>query len=262
VSGEIRNIVVIGSGNVAYHFIRAVTMQGIKVLQILGRNESGALALSDAFSVPYILKPELLDKQADLYILAVRDDQIREAALSLCLTEQLLVHTSGNSSLELLTGASSNTGVIWPLQTLTAWREITYDSIPFFIEGNTADNTEKLFSLAGLISNKVIRTDHSTRQYIHLAAVIAANFTNQLYTISASILELRNIPFDVLAPIIRETTAKALDQHPLHSQTGPAIRQDLLVIKKHLELLGENPEYAEIYRLITESIIQSHSKSK
>jgi predicted short-subunit dehydrogenase-like oxidoreductase (DUF2520 family) len=256
----IKNMVVIGSGNVAFHLVKAFSKTGVRILQILAHNEKTASALSKTFSVPYILDPALLFKEADLYLLTVQDDYIRETAVGLHLKDQLLVHTSGFSSLNLLSGASTRTGVLWPLQTLSSGRAIEYKDIPFFIEGKSEEIAELLSQFASLVSNRVMVSDSPTRQKIHLAAVIASNLTNQLYSISASILERQDIPFGVLAPLILETASKAGKQHPFRSQTGPAVRKDLKVIEKHLELLRDDPAFRDIYRLITENIIHHHSK--
>jgi len=259
---EIKNIVVIGSGNVSYHMIRAFTLKEVNVLQILAHNEKTALKLSKIFSLPYIMDPARLIKEADLYILAVQDDRIRETALQLGLKEQLLVHTSGFTSIDVLNGASNRTGVIWPLQTLSFANALDYSHIPFFLEGNSTEISEKLFQFTSLVSDKIMITDSPTRQKIHLAAVIASNLTNHLYAISASILERQDIPFNVLVPLISETAAKAGRQHPLLSQTGPAVRKDMRVIEKHLELLRDDPAFRDIYRLITDNIIHHHSVIK
>ena len=112
--------------------------------------------------------------------------------------------------------------------------------------------------LAFRISKKVMATDSQTRQKIHLAAVIASNLTNHLYAIAASILDRQEIPFDVLSALITETAAKAALSHPLKSQTGPAVRNDLKVIEKHLDLLREEPAYRDIYQMISENIIHHH----
>jgi predicted short-subunit dehydrogenase-like oxidoreductase (DUF2520 family) len=257
---EIKNIVIIGSGNVAYHLINAFSSKGLKVLQILARNDITAGILSEIFSTPYIIEPSNLVKDADLYIIAVQDDFIREVALSLGLKDQLLVHTSGFSSIDVIKGASTCTGVLWPLQTLTYGKKLDYNQVPFFIEGQTDEITGKLSRLAGLVSDNVIIADSPARQKVHLAAVIASNHTNQLYAIAAAILEQQEIPFSVLAPLILETAEKAASQHPLLSQTGPAVRNDIKVIQKHLELLHDEPACREIYRLITENIIHLHLK--
>jgi predicted short-subunit dehydrogenase-like oxidoreductase (DUF2520 family) len=258
----INHIVIIGSGNIAWHLINALSKKGINILQVLARNEKTAKSLSKTFSVPYITDPVQLEKDGGLYIVAVQDDHIREVALGLHLEDQLLVHTSGFSSIEVLSGASARTGVIWPLQTLTAGKRTDYSHIPFFIEGNSKPVAGILTGFAGRITDRVLATDSPTRQKIHLAAVIASNLTNQLYSISASILERQDIPFDVLAPLILETAIKAGQQHPLLSQTGPAVRKDLRVIEKHLELLRHDMAFQDIYRLITENIIHHHASKK
>lgn len=244
----------------AFHLVKAFSAKGIGVLQILAHNEKTATVLSKAFKVPYILDPAKLFRDADLYLLTVQDDHIRETAEGLHLKDQLLVHTSGFTSIGVLSGTSSRTGVVWPLQTLSTGRAIDFKHIPIFIEGCSEEIAGILSQFAGLISSRVIVADSATRQKIHLAAVIASNLTNQLYSIAASILERQDIPFDVLAPLILETAAKAGTQHPLKSQTGPAVRNDMNVIEKHLELLQDDPAFRDIYRLITETIIHHHSK--
>lgn len=256
---EIKDIVVIGSGNVAWHLINAFSAKGIRVVQMLARNEKKAARLSKAFNIPFILNPEKLYKKADLYLLAVQDDQIVKTAASLGLTEQFLVHTSGFTSLDALKGASSATGVIWPLQTLTAGKKVDYSNIPFLIEASSEELLEKLNQLLKPISPRIIATDSQMRQRIHLAAVIASNLANHLYTISASILERQGIPFDILGPLIQETASKAARLHPFKSQTGPAVRRDLEVIGKHLELLRDEPDFHDIYKMISENISHFHS---
>jgi len=258
---EIKNIVVIGSGNVAWHLINAYTGAGIKVVQVLAHDEKKAARLSKAFSVPFILDATKLYKEADLYLLAVQDDQIVKTAASLGLTGQFLVHTSGFSSLDAIAGASEATGVLWPLQTLTAGRKVDYRKIPLLIEASTKELEENLLQFANVISPRVIATDSQIRQRIHLAAVIASNLANHLYTISAAILDRQGIAFDILGPLILETASKATLNHPLKSQTGPAARRDLKVIEKHLELLRDEPDYFDIYRMISENISHTHSSN-
>jgi predicted short-subunit dehydrogenase-like oxidoreductase (DUF2520 family) len=238
--------------------IQAFGDKGIRTIQVLARNKYTAAQVSKEFSVPFILDAGKLVMDADLYILAVRDDEIGKVAAGLYLKDQLLVHTSGFTGLEAISGGSSNTGVIWPLQTLTSGIKADYRQIPFFIEANSKENLEKLRHFAELVSNRVIATDSQMRQKVHLAAVIASNLTNQLYAISASILERQDIPFDVLGPLILETAKKAAYGHPLKSQTGPAVRKDLNVIGKHLDLLRDEPAYRDIYRIISENIIHLH----
>lgn len=252
----------IGSGNVAWHMVNAFKGKGINVVQVLGRNEKKAARLSKTFSVPFIIDPSRLYKEADLYLLAVQDDQVAKTAVSLDLTGQFLVHTSGFTTLEAIAGATPSAGVLWPLQTLTAGRKVDYRKIPFLIEATSKGLEERLEKFVRLVSPKIIVTDSLIRQRVHLAAVIASNLANHLYTISASILDRQGIPFDLLGPLIMETASKATRSHPLKSQTGPAARRDLKVIEKHLELLRDEPDFQDIYRMISDNISHTHPISQ
>jgi predicted short-subunit dehydrogenase-like oxidoreductase (DUF2520 family) len=78
---------------------------------------------------------------------------------------------------------------------------------------------------------------------------------------SRMLMEENDLDFSLLAPLISETTAKALEMGPQHAQTGPALRKDMSIIEKHLDMLRDNPEARELYRLITQHIIDLNEKS-
>jgi hypothetical protein len=69
-----------------------------------------------------------------------------------------------------------------------------------------------------------------------------------------------DLSFDIFEPLIRETIAKAIDLSPEKSQTGPAVRNDVNTIEKHLEILSFSPELQNIYSEITRSIIKHYNK--
>ena len=95
---------------------------------------------------------------------------------------------------------------------------------------------------------------------IHLAAVIASNFTNHLLYESQQILEKEKIDFSWIRPLMEETIRKAFETgKPASVQTGPAKRKDQKVLDTHLQLLQSKPDMQEIYRLISSSIAgQNH----
>jgi predicted short-subunit dehydrogenase-like oxidoreductase (DUF2520 family) len=95
------------------------------------------------------------------------------------------------------------------------------------------------------------------RKKIHVAAVFVNNFTNHMYTIAHNICEDYNVPFNILQPLIQETSQKIENLTPKEAQTGPAIRNDVETIKNHLNLLTKTQQ--EIYLKITKSI-QNHGK--
>jgi predicted short-subunit dehydrogenase-like oxidoreductase (DUF2520 family) len=122
------------------------------------------------------------------------------------------------------------------------------------IESKEEKNLKLLLQLANSITSSVYVINSEQRMQIHLAAVIANNFTNHLYSIAEKILNEHDLSFDLLRPII-QTAAKNIGHYsPAILQTGPAVRGDKKILKKHLELLKDHPEWKKIYKLITESI--------
>ena len=110
--------------------------------------------------------------------------------------------------------------------------------------------------LAESIGGQAHFTDTEQRRMLHLAAVFVCNFTNHMLTAGKEVALRAGFPFEVLNPLIEETFLKAIDNGPENSQTGPAVRNDLNTIEKHLELLSFSPELKRIYNEITHSIIK------
>jgi hypothetical protein len=69
-----------------------------------------------------------------------------------------------------------------------------------------------------------------------------------------------NISFHLLKPLIQETAMRIETISPKAAQTGPAVRNDIATIQKHLQLLQKHPQLAELYGIFTQSI-QQHTAS-
>jgi F0F1-type ATP synthase beta subunit len=49
--------------------------------------------------------------------------------------------------------------------------------------------------------------------------------------------------------------------HPVKAQTGPAMRDDKLVMKKHLDLIKNNKQLTQVYKTLSDLIsTQQHLK--
>ena len=71
-------------------------------------------------------------------------------------------------------------------------------------------------------------------------------------------LDNNHLDFEMLKPLIVETINKSLALGPQQAQTGPARRGDLEVLDKHLKALETHKSYADIYKLITQSILDTY----
>ena len=91
---------------------------------------------------------------------------------------------------------------------------------------------------------------------MHVAAVVAGNFTNHLYALAEQYCRKEGLDFRQLLPLIRETANRIEEISPAMAQTGPAIRHDRDTINQHLHILQDHPQLKNIYVLLTESIQQ------
>ncbi|MEI6820693.1 MAG: DUF2520 domain-containing protein [Bacteroidota bacterium] len=253
--GEINNIIFIGAGNVATNLAFAFHNKGKKILQVISKNLEHAKLLADKVSANYSNILDEINPNADLYIISINDDAIINIASSLKIKNSLIVHTSGSIDMNILQNASTNYGVFYPLQTFTKDIIVDFKNIPFCIEANTSNNSKEMIELAQILSNDVRLINSEERKIIHLAAVFANNFSNYMYLIAEEILSRHDLPFDILKPLIYQTALKVNNQNPEKTQTGPAKRNDLELIEKHLSLLKETPEYYEIYKIISKNIV-------
>ena len=242
-------IVLIGSGNVAFHLAKAFSEAQIPISQIFGRNTTELQKISEQFSIPFSTET-LAD--ADLYIISVSDSSIAEVSSLIKNENALVAHTSGSVSREALSG-NYRKSVFYPLQTFSKSKNLDYSKIPFFIDAENENDDEILKNLASKISKNVMLANDEKRKYIHLTAVFACNFVNHLYARAKEISDSQGIPFDYFLPLIDETTQKIHELEPKLVQTGPAIRNDEKVLKLHESLLTDE-EKLKTYKTLNESI--------
>ncbi|MDD4108837.1 MAG: DUF2520 domain-containing protein [Prolixibacteraceae bacterium] len=254
------SIVFIGAGNLATHLSSALQKSGNEIIQVYSRTESSAKKLGLKLSAGYTTDPAKILKGADIYIIALKDNVYDKVLPFADFGNNLVVHCSGSMPQSVLSDFSINYGVLYPLQTFSKGRVPDFRTIPVYVEGNTIENEIKLKSIARQISDKVFVADSPKRLYLHIAAVFACNFVNYFYSVAADILSEKDIPFDVLKPLIRETALKAEEINPVRAQTGPAVRFDLNVISKHLESLNDFPDYKALYNIISNGIYKLHNK--
>ncbi|KOS05015.1 hypothetical protein AM493_02400 [Flavobacterium akiainvivens] len=242
--------VVIGSGNVAAHLIKALgSSPQVQLVQAVARRPE---------QLEGVLPPEKITHnfneitEADVYLISVTDGAIAQVSAQLPFTGRLVVHTSGSTDMEAL-DAKNRRGVFYPLQTFSKAKDVDFKAIPLCLEAENEADFDTLRTLAEALSNSVYSISQAQRQALHVAAVFVSNFANHMYAQGAKVCEEHGIPFAILQPLIQETAAKVATLHPLQAQTGPAIRHDEKTIQRHLDFIINKHQKA-IYTLLTQSI--------
>lgn len=256
---ELNRVVIIGSGNVAEALARAVTeCKETHLLQLWARNQTRAAEIAALTGCTWSSQPEEL-ATADLYLLAVSDRAVADVAATLPIpADAAVAHTAGSVPLEALPYARR--AVFYPLQTFTRGRHINWSGVPIFIEAATPELQTQIGAFARKLSRQVLHADSARRARLHLAGVFANNFANHMFSLSARLIADAGLDFDLLKPLIAETTAKALDAaSPIEVQTGPAVRGDLATQERHAAML-DNEQLQTIYSTISQSIWETSKK--
>ena len=250
----IQNIVVIGSGNVAGILSPELVRAGISVLQVYSRNIAHANTLAFNIGAGAVDNIAEITDNADLYLFCVSDSALIPLLQQKNWKGKFLAHTAGSMPMSVFKPFSDRYGVLYPFQTFTKGRNINVSEIPFFIEAGSHEELSLLEQLAGKISSKCQPISSKQREIIHLAGVFANNFANYMLTVGENLLHRENLPVEWLRPIVAETFNKALESGPANSQTGPAVRNNIEILEKHIALLAQSPDWQKIYTFVSESI--------
>ncbi len=248
-------IVLLGTGNVAHHLFQAIHSSATtRIIQVYGRNDEG---LKDfEYSTLVTSSPETI-VDADLYLIAVKDDAIPEVAGLIKEKKGLVAHTSGTVPMTRL--PNPRRAVFYPLQSFTRNIPVDFATIPICLEAGNENDFQVLEVFAASLSRTVCRMGSEQRLQLHLAAIFANNFSNYLYHLAQEICEEQEINFELLHPLILETANKIRFLPPKKAQTGPARRQDASTMSKHLEML-KSPAHQKIYEVMSHSIQEHYEK--
>ena len=248
-------VVIIGAGNVASHLYQSFSKaEQLDVVQVYNRNPDHLDFVEDPEKRTSDLKKL---KQADLYLIAIKDEAIEELVQNLQISSGLIAHTSGSQDMNVLSDFE-NYGVFYPLQTFSKNKEVNFQEVPLCLEANSEANLQFLKKIAELVSDNCYEVNSEQRRALHVSAVFVNNFSNHLFALADDYCRKNNLPFEILRPLIKETFTKIETLDPYSAQTGPALRDDKETIDAHLELLDEDRK--KIYTILTESIQKLHGK--
>ncbi len=251
----------IGSGNLTWHLAPALDNTGYVVREVYSQNPNHAEAITERlYQAEVKATLDFSTSDSKIFVIAVNDDVISDIAREIILPEDaILVHTSGSQPItELQYAATQNLGVFYPLQTFSKSKKVEFKNVPIFIESYSQEAEEVLIQMAKSISKEVRKIGSEERKALHVAAVFASNFSNHMLTIAKDILQQNSLDYEWLKPLITETINKSMHIGPDEAQTGPAKRGDLSILDSHLEFLQEDNSVAEIYKLVSQHIIDMY----
>ena len=104
---KIKNIVLIGSGNVATQLAHTFKNAGFEIKQVYSRTSDSAKRLATDLNTDFTVDAKAIVPNADLYVISVTDNAVELLASELHLKDKLVVHTSGSLPMDVIKGIST-----------------------------------------------------------------------------------------------------------------------------------------------------------
>lgn len=254
---NLQSVVLIGSGNVAWHLAKAMSKAGLTVVQVFSPHIDHARELAAGLGAEAINSYSEITADADFYLISVPDGKIAAVVAGMPVVHGIVCHTAAITPIQVLEKFQYY-GIFYPFQTFSKNREVDLLSVPFCLEASSPDVLNTLQLLARKFSKSVYVMDLGQREKLHVAGVLVNNFTNHLFATAEDFLKENGMNAAMLLPLARETVAKILELSPDEAQTGPARRGDISTIEKHLDILKNKNDLKEIYQIFSQQILKKY----
>lgn len=243
-------ISIVGSGNIAHFFAKALYKAHFPLCEIIARNEKEGKKLACEMELNYL--NDFHQSNADIFILALPDNILLEYSAAPFFQHKKIIYCSG----ALETSVFSNTSVacLWPIYSINKESLPKEKNIPFMLVTEDDGLKKVCIKLAQCMTNHIEEISNKQKSYLHLCAVLVNNFPTHLFAQAEKILNQQNLNRTLLLPIMEETFTQIKDNNAADLQTGPAKRKDSKTMQKHLELLQKNKDLIQLYKNLSESI--------
>jgi len=227
------DIVLVGPGRAGLALAVRFVAAGHRVVGVVARTDESAEAGAVLVGSSPVPDGEHLPK-SDLLVIAVRDDDVADAARSLAPRSagvSAAVHVSGLTSVAALDplAATMPVGSFHPLQTLPdpqsgarrlagAWVAVTV-----FDEGLAST----LDDLARSIGCHPFRLADEVKPLYHAAAAAASNYPIAALAMAERLFSTAGVPFEAARPLVEAVVANAFELGPGSALTGPIARGDV-----------------------------------
>ncbi len=258
-----RRIGFIGAGKAGVSLGSYFASKGLEISGYSSRTMGSALSAARITNSNAFSSLRELIENSDILIISTPDDilpTIWSKLRRLDLTGRVVVHLSGSLSSDIFEGIVEKGASGYSVHPMFAFsgRDGSFEGLQdafFTLEGSDGrmEEVRELFRITG---NKtlVIEKEHKTRY--HASNVMVSNLVIALISMGCRSFEKCGItegdPLEALLPLIRFNIENISEKGLAGALTGPAERNDVNTVRKHLDVL-EGEERA-IYILLTEKL--------
>jgi len=258
---------IVGAGHVGRVLGRLFDASGAAQVQdVLTRSHASAQAAVDFMGAGRALPDASTLRRADVWMLAVGDDQIGPACAQLAATgllqDAVVFHCSGarsSAALQSAADAGALVASVHPVRSFADPAAVAQDFAGTFcgVEGDAAALAQ-LAPLLAKIKARTVAIDAAAKTVYHAAAVFASNYLVTVVDAALRAYQAAGIPADVARelarPLATETLANALRLGPEAALSGPIARGDLQTVARQQQAIdGWDPDTGVLYAALADA---------
>ena len=233
---------IVGCGRVGGAIGLALRENGYEIAAVWSNSRAGRQRAHRLLDAP-VLEPAAVADAGELVFLSVSDDAIAPMAKQIVpgiRKGKCVVHTSGGVSVKTLDpvrNAGAHVGSVHPLQTIpdpeTGARALNGSAVAVTCEPRDRGS---LHAVARAWGGQPFTLADENKSIYHAAAIFASNYV--VTTMWAAQELLRSIgvrnPGPLLEPLVRASVDNVFESGPAKSITGPVVRGDTGIVRKHI----------------------------
>ena len=254
------SIAIVGPGRLGAALAMELRRAGYTISEIVSRNNAASKRKAAALARKVHARPSAVDNarlNADVIWFCVPDREIKNAAHQLASTidwkTKIAFHSSGalsSDELNILRQRGAAVGSLHPMMTFVSGSIPSLKGVPFAMEGDAA----AIRAASGVVRNLggeafTIRKKHKTAYHAwgsFASPLLVATLVTAEQLARATGLSAREVRRKMV-PIVKQTIANYERLGPAGAFSGPIVRGDAEIVRKHLQALKKVPEAREVY---------------
>ena len=265
------NIGFIGAGRVGCTIGRYLADAGIAIEGYYSRSKESADIAATFTNTRSFESIEDLVKSCDTIFLTTSDSAIENVWNCIDrfdLKDKVISHFSGSLSSDIFSGIDKTGAYGCSIHPMYAFS----DKFTSYEQFNTACLTmeghrEAIFRMKSLFGDKlghrIFTLDSKDKIKYHAAAAFASNYVDAIMQIAVELMEQCGFSeedtFTLLGPLVKNNVNSIINNGTTASLTGPAERNDVGTVKKHLHAI-EGTEAEEVYRVLGRTLLSIAEK--
>lgn len=269
------DVAIIGAGTLASALARALHAKGYRISEIVTRSNPQSLrrarmlATEIQSSATAIKAAEL---SAGIVWICVPDDAIATLAAEIAGERdwrgKIVLHSSGalaSDVLEPLRRKGAEVASAHPLMTFVSSSQSKLAGVPFALEG-TAKALTAVESIISDFGAQAFRIAREEKAAYHAFGFFSSPAIVALIAAAIDVGKLAGLDAKraraLMEPIVRQTIDNCFRTSPQQAFSGPVRRGDVETIRKHLQVLRQQPDSLELYRALVKIALRNLPSAK